>query len=513
MKKNEGEIAIKKIGMVGVGSMGSMMSLLFAEHGAEVHFYDPSEDNVKTLQDEAKNIGAADRIVHQKDYKELCDSLSDGKEPRTFVFSIPHGKTGDKTVEGLRPFLTKGDLIIDCSNEHWENTERRQSQLEPDGIHYVGCGVSGGYHSARHGPSCSPGGSEEGLKRAMPFLRQIAARDNKDRPCTNPVGPGGSGHYVKMVHNGIEQGMMSVLAEAWYILTKGLQLSYEEVGSIFEQWNKDGPLHDCFLVDIGADICRMKDEKGEFVKKGEYVLAHVRDKVVQDVDETEGTGYWTCEQGVMNHVPIATIAAAHLFRCASADAGRRIQIQKSFGGGVKPQPIKIESRDQFVKELENAVYGCFLMCFAQGLLLIKKMDKKKGWEIKYSELLQLWRGGCIIQADYIVDLLQRMYDRNDHDDDDILANKEIGSELSKSFPALKNVVLRSVEADMYIPAISQSLEFYKYSGSTELPTQFMEAELDYFGAHNFDLKEGPSGKPQTGELHFSWKPAKGIFGE
>lgn len=429
------------------------------------------------------------------------------------MFSIPHGSIGDKTVEGLRPYLKKGDVIIDCSNEHWENTERRQSKLEPDGIHYIGCGVSGGYHSARHGPSCSPGGSEEGLKRVMPFLKQIAARDNQNRPCTTPVGPGGSGHYVKMLHNGIEQGMMSVLAEAWFILTTGLELSYEEVGSIFEAWNKEGPLHDCFLVDIGADICRTKDQKGEYVDKGSYVLEHVRDKVVQDVDESEGTGYWTCEQAVAHHVPAASILAAHLFRCASADAARRIEIQQSFGGGVKPQPMKVDSKDQFVKDLEMSVYICFLMCFAQGLHIIKKMDRKKGWNINYGQLLQLYRGGCIIQADHIVDLLQTMYDRNDHDDDDILANKEVGAELSKNFQSLKKVVLKSVEADMYIPSISQSLEFYKYSGSTSLPTQFMEAELDYFGAHNFDLKEGPPGKPQTGELHFSWKPARGIFGE
>jgi len=161
--------------------------------------------------------------------------------------------------------------------------------------------------------------------------------------------------------------------------------------------------------------------------------------------------------------------------------------------------------------LQMATYVCFIMCFAQGLHIIKKMDRQEGWNIHYADLLQLWRGGCIIQADHITDLLQRMYDRDDHDDDDILSNKEVGDELSKNFAALKNVVLKSIEADMYVPSISQSLEFYKYSSSTELPTQFMEAELDYFGAHMFDLKDGPPGKPRTGEHHFEWKPAKGIF--
>ena len=298
---------------------------------------------------------------------------------------------------------------------------------------------------------------------------------------------------------------MSVIAEAWFILTTGLQFSYEEVADILESWNSSGPLQDCFLVAIGADICRTKDEKGK------YVLAQVRDKVVQDVDESEGTGTWTCEEAVKKHSPAASILAAHLFRCASADASRRISIQKSFGGGVKPQPVDVNDKKQFVEDLQMSVYICLLMCFAQGLHIIKKMDQEKGWNLNYGNVLQLWRGGCIIQADQIVDLLQRMYDRDDHDDDDVLSNKEVGGELSKHFPALKKVVLRSIEADLFVPAISQSLEYYKYSGSTQLPTQFMEAELDYFGAHNFDLKDGPPGKPQTGSEHFEWLPARGIF--
>lgn len=339
----------------------------------------------------------------------------------------------------------------------------------------------------------------------MPFLRQIAAKDNKGRSCTNEIGPGGSGHYVKMVHNGIEQGMLSILCEVWGIMNWGLGMTYAEIADVFEGWNKDGPLRDCFLVDIGANICRTKNDKGE------YVLAHVRDKVVQDVDESEGTGYWTCEEAVSLHVPAASIVAAHLFRCASADAARRIDIQKSSNGGFKPSKLRVDDKQSFVKDLEMATYISFLMCFSQGLLIIKKRDNKNGWKIDYARLLQIWRGGCIIQADHIVDLLERMYHRNDHDDDDILSNHEIGDELHQHYPALKNVVLKAMEADQVVPALSQSLEFWKYSSSTELPTQFMEAELDYFGAHNFDLKEAPPGKPQTGQHHFEWQPARGIF--
>ena len=264
-------------------------------------------------------------------------------------------------------------------------------------------------------------------------------------------------------------------------------------------------------MSIGADICRTKDPK-----TGGYVLATIRDKVVQDVDETEGTGTWTCEEGVHKHVPIPTIAAAHLFRLASADAARRISINKSFSGGVKVSKIVLETPHEkalpsFIEDLRMATYASFLMAFAQGLHLIKKADQEHGWNLDFTSVIQLWRGGCIIQSDCIADLLEKVYDREDHDDDDLLSNKEIGDELGAAFPSLKNVVLKSIEADAYIPSLSASLEYYKYSGSTNLPTQFMEAQLDYFGGHMYDLKEAEPGNPVTGSHHFEWKPAKGIF--
>jgi len=417
---------------------------------------------------------------------------------------------GDKSIDGLEPYLKKGDIIMDASNEHWTNTERRQKRLEPKGIHYIGMGVSGGYQSARHGPSFSPGGSDEALDKVMPFLKHIAAKDRKGRPCTNKVGPGGSGHYVKMVHNGIEQGMMSVICEIWYIMNHCLDMEYPEIADVFESWTneKDGPLFDNFLVGIGVDICRTKDDQGQ------YVLATVKDKVVQDVDESEGTGTWSCEEGVRLHVPFPTIATAHLFRLASADQARRIAIQKSFGGGVKPGNIKLDkSKDEFIKDLKMATYAGFLMAFAQGLHIIKKADAEHEWKIDYVNIMQLWRGGCIIQSDYITDLLQRVYERDDHDDDDLLSNKEIGDELGKCYPSLKSVVLKSIEADAFVPSLSASLEYYKYSSSTELPTQFMEAELDYFGGHMYDLKDEDPGKPVTGSHHYEWKPARGITEE
>ena len=219
--------------------MGGMMSLLFAELGVEVHFYDPSPSNSDALLKHAKAAQLQDRVQSQKDYAALCASLG---SPKVFLFSLPHGEAGDKTVEALHPLLRAGDVIMDASNEHYLATERRQKILGPDGVHYVGMGVSGGYQSARHGPSISPGGSDHALDLILPFLGKAAAKDVEGRPCVRKMGPGGSGHYVKMVHNGIEQGMMAALCEVWSIMHRSLGMGYEEIAAVFEEWKSDGPL-------------------------------------------------------------------------------------------------------------------------------------------------------------------------------------------------------------------------------------------------------------------------------
>lgn len=269
--------------------------------------------------------------------------------------------------------------------------------------------------------------------------------------------------------------------------------------------------YDSFLVSIRADMCRTKDPK-----TGGYVLADIRDKVVPDVDDTEGTGTWTCEEGVRLHVPISTIAAAHLFRLASADADRQIAVKTSFSGGATVGCITSETPHgialpAFLEDLRMATYASFLMAFTQGLHVIMKAGKDYKWGLDFPSIIQLWRGGCIIQSDCIANLLERVYRRADHDDDDLLSNKEIADGLGKAFLSLKNVVVKAIQANACIPSLGASLEFYRYSSSTELPTQFMEAELDYFGGHMYDLKSAPPGKPVKGSHHFEWRPAKGIF--
>jgi 6-phosphogluconate dehydrogenase len=225
--------------MIGCGSMGGGLALLFAEHGISVSLNDPSSEIMDKIIQQAKPQNINPIPTKYADYKSLCSSLDSTK---IFFFSLPHGKTGDEVVEGLHPYLEKGDFVIDCANEHWANSQRRQGKLLNQGVYYIGMGVSGGYQSSRRGPSMSPGGDDKALDLIMPFLEKIAAKDAKGIPCVAKVGQGGGGHYVKMIHNGIEHGMMSAISEAWEIMNKHMGMKYDEIGKVFEEWNSKGEL-------------------------------------------------------------------------------------------------------------------------------------------------------------------------------------------------------------------------------------------------------------------------------
>ena len=215
------------------------MSLLFAELGVEVHLYDPSQGAINALLKKAEDAGLGGMLKSERDYETLCNSLG---SPKIFFFSLPHGNVGDKTIDSLLPYLKEGDIILDAANEHYQSTERRQKRLDSYGVHYIGMGVSGGYQSARHGPSMSPGGNKAAVEKMLPFLRRAAAKDTEGRPCVAWMGEGGAGHYVKMVHNGIEQGMMSTLCETWGIMNKSMGMKYDEIGDVFADWDTKGEL-------------------------------------------------------------------------------------------------------------------------------------------------------------------------------------------------------------------------------------------------------------------------------
>ncbi|ROW11784.1 hypothetical protein VPNG_04956 [Cytospora leucostoma] len=496
--------------------MGGMMALLFAEYGIEGHIYDPSTDSVNRVLEQAKKGGLESKIFRQKDYESLCNALP-SDSAKVFVLSLPHGSVGDKTIDGLEPYLKKGDVIMDASNEKWTHTERRQERLKPKGVHFIGMGVSGGYQAARHGPSISPGASTpEAWDVVWPFLTKVAAKDKSGKPCTAKLGIGGCGHYVKMVHNGIEHGMMTALCEVWGIMKNNFGWSYEEIADVFERWNtdKDSPLRNNFLIEIAVEINRTKDPN----EPSKYILTDIRDKVVQDVCEEEGTGTWTVQEAARLHVSAPTIAVSHFFRVASAYAARREIANKAFkevGINYKPQASATQAQTaegklKTIAALRDATYASFLASFVQGMHIITAADEEHGWKLNYSDILQLWRGGCIIQSDAIIDLLDDIYSSGKADKSNLLANPTIAGELGKTIGSLKDLVVDAVKLDAYVPALSATLEYLKFSISTDLPTSFQEAELDFFGHHNYDIKSERADEPVMGKHHFEWRPAKGL---
>lgn len=492
---------IKKLAMIGCGSMGGGMALLFAENGCEVLLQDPSDAAMDGVIEQAKKDGVGEKLSKYQDYESMCKNLG---SPKVFVWSLPHGTVGDKVLDGLLPYLKMGDIIIDAANEHWKNTERRQGKCVTKGIRYIGMGVSGGYQAARRGPSMCPGSDSETLDMVLPLLNKAAAKAPDGSPCVGKIGTGGAGHYCKMIHNGIEHGMMSAIAEAWAIMTKGLGMSLDEVGEELHRWNKSGELQGTFLVRIGADICLTKDDKGQ------RVLDTVEDKVVQDWTGEEGTGIWSNLEAVEQHVPAPTLSTAHFLRIASGDLHQRRNVRKTFGSDYPPQKLDVQNKQQFLDDLRMAVFGSFLCSYVQGMNIIDKADKQKHFNVDYYQLLQIWRAGCIIQADYISSkLLMPIYkDHANKADKNPLFEPAVTEDLEKSFSHLKKVVLAATEKDHHVPALSASLEYLKYQTSTDLPTSFYEAELDYFGKHMYDKKgEDKEGLPETGKYHYEWKPA------
>ncbi|KAJ5105697.1 hypothetical protein NUU61_003044 [Penicillium alfredii] len=507
----------KRIGVVGAGNMGSMMTFAFSELGLDVSVWDVEKKNIDQILDWAKKSkNAKGKVEGFYNIDEFTKSLEGKSQRKLFIFSITHGHPADSVLSMIKHDLKKGDIILDGGNENYRRTERRQKECDAIGVSWIGMGVSGGYQSARHGPSLSPGGDAKALELVMPLLEQYSAKDRKTgTPCVTRIGPAGSGHFVKMVHNGIEGGMLSTLSEAWSYMHHGLGMDYDKIGNIFTKWNESGELRNNYLVQIGADILRTKrtpkgDYKGEGASRDNgWVLDDVLDKVVQDDDGTEGTPFWSLMDSAARHVSCPTLATAHYMRIASGNRDERLRASKKLH---MPSPKPIENTQDHNKLLENlrrAVYCSFLASFCQGLELIARASEDEGWDIDLGRCLQIWRAGCIIQSEYIADLLQPALTSNKR-----LTNMkfvdEVARELHNNFEALKETVIEGTMSDQYMPAISSSLEYLKYEGGTVLPTKFMEAQMDYFGAHAYNKPGIPGEDPgpvKKGPHHYEWKPA------
>lgn len=477
------------IGMVGSGSMGGGMGLLFSEHGDRVGVYDTAS---ASLDKAMKNAEAMKMPMLRCDnLKQLVDAFDTKKNGhRVFMFSLPHGKTVDLVLSELLPLLEDGDVIIDGGNEWYEETERRQGLCLTKNVHFVGTGVSGGYQSARHGPSMSPSGTREAYEKVRPRLEKWAAKDRNGKPCVAYVGPGGSGHYVKMLHNGIEQGHLSILAEAHHLLHWTAGMTNDEIADVFDEWNgtkalesvtgegqvggEGKELNDNFLIKLGAEVLRFKKGDGLDIKEG--IVDGIEDKVTQDIDNSEGTGVWSIRELAAQHIAAPTIAAAHQLRLISGPRGERQKVSQQIR---LPKPSRMGDdfdRKQFVEDVRLAVYAGILGSFVQGMRIVAAANEKFHWNLNYAEIIGIWRAGCIIQSAAIADILEPLYVKNPKLAN-LLETHEVASELKKTYDALKRVCRIGIDSDSVIPSIDATLGWIKAMGGEDLPTNFEEAEL------------------------------------
>jgi 6-phosphogluconate dehydrogenase len=462
-----------EIGMVGLGVMGRNLLLNMADHEYSVAGYDKDAGRVEQLQKEAEHRD----IRGCKDKNEFLNVL---RTPRAIMMLVPAGPIVDSVIRDLLPHLSKGDLLIDAGNSHFTDTETRQKALTKKGIHFFGMGVSGGEAGARHGPSMMPGGPEEAYDRIRPVLEATAAHVNGD-PCVTHLGPGSAGHYVKMVHNGIEYGIMQLIAETYDIMERGLGLSDDELHEVYNKWNQ-AELNG-YLMEITANIFLKKDEK-----TGKRLV-----DVILDAAHQKGTGMWTSQDAMTLQVPIPTTDMAVVMRNLSAMEEERRAASKKLTG----PPAKIEAdRNAVIGQLKNALYTAMILAYSQGMSLLRHASEQYKYGLDFEAVARIWRGGCIIRAALLEKI--RAAFRSNPDLPSLLMDSHLGKEVVSRQHDLRKAVQIGAQAGIPVPAMMASLAYFDGYRSERLPANLIQAQRDYFGAHTYERVD------MRGVFHTQW---------
>jgi 6-phosphogluconate dehydrogenase len=463
------------IGMVGLGVMGRNLVLNIEEKGFSAAAYDAWPEPVDKFVADTKGK----QIRGFKDIGEFVKSL---RKPRRIVMLVKAGQVVDDTIAKLKPFLEKGDLLVDAGNEFFPNTERRTRELESAGIRYFGMGVSGGEAGARHGPSMMPGGDKAAYEELAPILTKIAAQ-YKDGPCVTYIGPGGSGHYVKMVHNGIEYGDMQLIAEAYDVLKTLGGLGNEELADVFDEWNK-AELQS-FLIEITAKVLRFKDPEG----KGYLV-----DQIL-DATGMKGTGKWTVQDAAELGVAVPTIATSVEARVISAAKADRVKASKLLPG---PAPSAGADKKQLVADVRAALYAAKACSYAQGMNLLRVASDTRKWSLNLGELARIWQAGCIIRAQFL-GRIKAAYDR-EPTLSNLLLDPSFRDELGSRQSGWRNVVASAAKAGLPLSTTGGSLAYYDMVRRERLPGNLTQAQRDFFGAHTYKRID------RDGDFHTEWSP-------
>ncbi|MGD9286977.1 MAG: decarboxylating NADP(+)-dependent phosphogluconate dehydrogenase [Desulfobacterales bacterium] len=470
------------IGLIGLAVMGRNLVLNMDDHGFQVAVFNRTIEKV----DEFMAGDAAGRSITGCRRPE--DFVKHLKRPRRVMMMVKAGEPVDRTIQNIVPLLEAGDILIDGGNSYFKDTERRIKELERLGIHYLGAGISGGEEGARHGPSIMPGGSDDIWPHVKPIFQGIAAKvgPNRDIACCDWVGSGGAGHYVKMIHNGIEYGDMQLICEAYSLLKDGLGLSNERLYDIFAQWNR-GEL-DSYLIEITRDIFSAID-----TESGAHLVDMILDRAGQ-----KGTGKWTSQLALDLGVPTTLITEAVFARILSSQKDKRLRASKVLAGpgGSLAKWRQSVNPEQFIEAVRQALYASKICSYAQGFVQLQAASDENEWGLNYGEIAMMWRGGCIIRAVF----LERIKEAFEQDAG--LENLLLDAYFKKAVESTQNgwrqVVATAAGLGIPVPAISAALNYYDGYRSERLPHNLLQAQRDYFGAHTYERID------RAGNFHSDW---------
>ncbi|WP_019533584.1 NADP-dependent phosphogluconate dehydrogenase [Paenibacillus ginsengihumi] len=464
----------QQIGVIGLAVMGKNLALNIESRGFTVSVYNRSREKTDALLEEAKGKN----LVGTYTIEEFVASL---EKPRKILIMVQAGKATDATIESLIPHLEQGDIIIDGGNAYFPDTQRRNKELEAHGIRFIGTGVSGGEEGALKGPAIMPGGQKDAYALVEPILTAISAKVGGD-PCCTYIGPDGAGHYVKMVHNGIEYGDMQLICEAYQLLKDVLGLSTQELHEIFSEWNK-GEL-DSYLIEITADIFTKNDPE-----TGKPMVDVILDSAGQ-----KGTGKWTSQSALDLGVPLSIITESVFSRFISAMKQERVAASKVLSG---PQQKPFDGdRAQFIEAVRQALYASKICSYAQGFAQMRAASEEYGWNLDYGSIAMIFRGGCIIRARFLQNI-KDAYDRNP-ELKNLLLDEYFKGVVEKYQEAWRTVVATAVTRGIAVPAFASALAYYDSYRTERLPANLLQAQRDYFGAHTFQRVD------KEGTFHFNW---------
>ncbi|HMR91183.1 MAG TPA: NADP-dependent phosphogluconate dehydrogenase [Chitinophagaceae bacterium] len=461
-------------GMIGLGTMGRNLLLNVADHGFAAIGFDKDITKGQLLESSA---AAGTRV---KGVSTLADLVSHLKAPRKIMMLVPAGAPVDAVIKEVLPLLTKGDIIIDGGNSHFTDTLRRIDELKDTGIHFIGMGVSGGEKGARRGPSIMPGGDIAAWKELKPVLEAISAKVNNE-PCVAYMGKNAAGHYVKMVHNGIEYAIMQIISEVYDFMKRGLGMSNAAMHEVFKSWN-EGELQS-FLVEITAALLPKKDDK-----TGGYLTDVILDKA-----GSKGTGKWTSQEAMDLPVPLPTIDMAVTMRDLSGYKAERVEAAALYKPVVKSFAT---GKDKLVKQLGDALYLSSLLCYAQGLAMLHKASGERQMDIPLKDVVKIWRGGCIIRSAQLELFTAAFKKRNAPAN--ILLDKKIASLVKKKQAGLRRIVQQYAAARIPAAGLMSALAYLDAYTSDRMPTNIIQAQRDYFGAHTYQRIDA------EGSFHTAW---------